>query len=129
ELIHRRIVDHPGDKLALPLQRDGNGEDRDAVQEVGGAVQRVDNPAVLLVVALHNAALLHKEGIARPRARKLSEKDLLGTAVGLADVIAGPLERDLEILHLAKITSERTPGLHRGLDHDIDDGRARHWIM
>src|SRR5690606_13121093 len=83
----------------------------------------------LLVVALHNAALLHKEGIARPRARKLSEKDLLGTAVGLADVIAGPLERDQEILHLAKITSERTPGLHRGLDHDIDDGRERHWIM
>ena len=46
------IVDEAGDDLALALQRDRDREHRDAVQEVGGAVERVDVPDVGLVGAL-----------------------------------------------------------------------------
>jgi hypothetical protein len=60
-------VNHAGDDLALPLQRDRDREDRDAVQEVGRAVERIDDPAMLGVVARHLAALLHQEGVTRPR--------------------------------------------------------------
>ena len=67
ELVHGRIVDHAGDDLALPLQRDRDREDRDAVQEVGGAVERIDDPAVLVVLAGDHAALLHQEAVAGTR--------------------------------------------------------------
>ena len=69
KLVHGRIVDDAGDQLALALQRDRDGEYRDAVQEIGGAVERVDDPAVLVVVAGHRAALFHQEGVARPGPR------------------------------------------------------------
>ena len=65
ELVHRRIVDDAGDELALALQRDRDGEDRDAVQEIGGAVERIDDPAVLVVLAGDRAALFHQEGSSR----------------------------------------------------------------
>ena len=43
------IVDQARDQLALALERDGDGEDRHAVQEVGGAVERIDDPAMRVV--------------------------------------------------------------------------------
>ena len=41
-----RIVDDARDDLAFALERDRNREVRNAVQEVRGAVERVDDPAV-----------------------------------------------------------------------------------
>ena len=55
---------------------------RDAVQEVGGAVERIDDPAMGAVGAFDLAALLHQEAIARPCAEQLLEQDLLGAVVG-----------------------------------------------
>ena len=45
KLVQDRVVDDAGDELALALERDRDGEERDAVQEVGGAVERIDDPA------------------------------------------------------------------------------------
>ena len=103
ELVHRRVVDDAGDDLALALQRDGNGKQRNAVQEIGGAVQRVDDPAVLGILALHHAAFLHQEGIARARLGEFGEDDLLGLAIGLADIVARSLQRHLEVLDFAEV--------------------------
>jgi hypothetical protein len=44
EVVIGGIVDQPGDDDALALQADRNRELRDAVQEVGGAVERIDDP-------------------------------------------------------------------------------------
>jgi hypothetical protein len=119
--VHSRIVDDGGDDLPPPLQRDRNGEDRDAVQEVGGAVERIDDPTVLVVLARDAAALLHQEGIARPGTRQFGVDDFLGLAVGLADIIARSLHRDLQVLHLAEVARQRPAGLHRRLDHDVEE--------
>jgi hypothetical protein len=96
------------------------------VQEIGGAVERVDDPAVLAVVAFDQAALLHQEGVARPRLRQFGEKDVFGLAVGLADIVGRSLHRDLQVLHFAEIPRQRAAGLHSGLDHDIEDRGTRH---
>ena len=52
-----RIVDDAGDDLALALERDRDGEDRDRVKEVGGRVERIDVPGVALVRPLDPSAL------------------------------------------------------------------------
>src|SRR5690606_15519643 len=51
KLVHGGIVDDARDDLALALKGDGDGEERNAVQEVRRAVERIDDPAVLGVVA------------------------------------------------------------------------------
>ena len=45
QLVGDRIVDEAGDDDAFALERDRDGEMRNAVQEVGGAVERIDDPA------------------------------------------------------------------------------------
>ena len=80
-----------GDDLALALEGDRDGEVRQAVQEVGGAVERVDDPAVALVGAFDGAALLHDEAVAGPRLRQLLAQDLLRLAVGAETKSPGPL--------------------------------------
>ena len=95
----------------------------------GAAVNVAEDPATgsaCACLAGYLAALLHQEGVARPRPRQLGVDDLLGLAVGLADIVAGALERDLQILDFAEISAERFAGLERGLDHDIQKRRAGH---
>ena len=60
-----RIVDQAGDDRALALEPDRDGELRDAVQEIGGAVERIDDPAVGLVGAVARAAFLAEKAVAR----------------------------------------------------------------
>ena len=86
-------------------------------------------PAVLGVLALDRAALFHQEGITRPRLRKLGENDLFGLAIGLADIVARSLHRDLQVLHLAEVARQRAAGLHRGLDHDVEESGTRHFFF
>ena len=89
------IVDDTGDDLPLPHQGDRDAEDRDAVEKIGGAVERIDVPGVALVGALDRAALFHHEAVARPRLGQFLEDDLLGLLVGQGDEIAGTLDRNL----------------------------------
>ena len=67
QLVVGRIVDQAGDDRALALERDRDREVRDAVQEVGGAVERIDDPGVGLVGAFARAAFLAEEAVARAR--------------------------------------------------------------
>ena len=60
-LVAGRIVDQASHQLAVAFERDGDGEERDAVQEIGGAVERIDDEAVGAVGAFHLAALLEQE--------------------------------------------------------------------
>ena len=96
-LVVDRIVDEPGDHRALALERDRDGELRDAVQEIGGAVERIDDPAMGLVGALAHAAFLAEEAVAGPRLGQFGIQRLLGAAVGGGDEIGRALQRDLQI--------------------------------
>ena len=57
-LVGDRIEDHGRDELALALQRDRDGEMRNAVQEVGGAVERIDDEAMRSCRGLRSRRLL-----------------------------------------------------------------------
>ena len=122
EIVIGRIVDQAGDNGALALQADRNRELRDAVQEVGGAVERIDDPGVALVVAFADAALFADEAVTRPRLGEVGVQHLLGAPVGHGDEIGGAFQRDLEILDLAEIALEAAAGAARGFDHDVDEG-------
>jgi hypothetical protein len=62
-----------------------------AVEEIRGAIERVDDPARLGRVALDDAALLHQEPPIGACALQLLEQRLLGALVGDRDEVRGPL--------------------------------------
>ena len=126
QLLVGRIVGQAGDDGAVALERDRHREMRNAVQEIGGAVERIDDPAMALVGAGTRAAFLAEKAIGRPRLGEFLVDDLLGAAVGGGDEIARPLERHLQMLDLAEIALEAAPGTARGLDHDIEHGGMQH---
>ena len=78
KLVGDRIVDHARDDRALALQPDRDGELRDAVQEIGGAVERIDDPGVGRVGAVVAAAFLAEEAVAGPRLGQFGAERLLG---------------------------------------------------
>ena len=85
---------------------------RNAVKEVGGAVQRIDNPDRRAGLAcLDDAAFLKLESPARPRLRQLLADGLFGIDVGAADEIRRPLAADLQILDLAKVAEHAAAGI------------------
>src|SRR4051794_7620048 len=103
ELFVGRIVDHAGNDGALTLQRDRDRELRDAVQEIGGAVERIDDPGVALVGAGAVAAFLTEETVTRPGLVKVGVEHFLGALVGERDEIGRALQRYLEVLDLAEV--------------------------
>ena len=91
-----------------------------AVQEVGRAIQRVDEPPVLAVLTADRTRLLQEKTEAGSRAGELPAQNLLGAPVGGADEVARPLDRDLKVLDLAEIAHQRPRRLVHGLDHHGD---------
>lgn len=107
KLVRRRIEDDAGDDLAVTLERDRHGEHRNAVQEVGRAVERIDDPAMRAVGALDLLiGLFAEEAVGRPCLQQLVADDLLRLQIGLADEIAWSLHRNLQVLHFAEIAAE-----------------------
>src|SRR5262249_62255441 len=76
-------------ELALLLERDRHREVRDAVQEVGGAVQRIDDEAWRAgrSVAI-TVTLLEKLEVGGIRAGQHATDDLLRSEVGARDEVA-----------------------------------------
>ena len=122
EVVIGRIVDQARDHHAFALQADRDREMRNAVQEIGGAVERIDDPGVALVGAFARAAFLADETVARPRLGEILVQHFLGALVRLGDEIRRALQRHLQMLDLAEIALEAAPGAARGFDHDVDEG-------
>jgi hypothetical protein len=100
------VVDHGADDLALVFQRDRDRPVRQAVQEVGGAVQRIDDPAPGRVLAPVLAGFLAQPAIGRAAAQQIFLDHPLGLAVGLGHEIARTLGRDLQVLDLAEVLDQ-----------------------
>ena len=73
------------------------------MQEIGRAVERVDDPAMGFVVAVVATALLAEKTVAGPRLGQFSLKNFLGAAVGGGDEIGRSFQRDLQVLDFAEI--------------------------
>ncbi len=128
ELLIGGVVDHAGDDSAFARQADRDRELRNAVQEIGGAVERIDDPGMALVGALARAAFLADEAVAGSRFREVGVEHLLGALVGERDEIGRALQRDLQMLDLAEVALQAAAGAARGLDHDVDEGGIEHAI-
>ena len=126
ELVIGGIVDHAGDDDAVALQADRDRELRNAVQEVGGAVEGIDDPGVALVGAFARAAFLADEAVAGPRLGQIGIEQFLGALVGHGDEIRRPLQRHLQMLDLAEVALEAAAGVARGFHHDVDKGGMQH---
>src|SRR5579862_7528661 len=63
ELLVGRIVNEAGNDGAVALERDRDSEVRNAVQEIGGAVERIDDPAMASVGAGAGAAFLAEKAV------------------------------------------------------------------
>ena len=87
-----RIVNDAGNDGAFAFERDRDRKMRYAVQEVGSAVERIDDEGMGLVRAFTPAAFFAEKAIAGPRMQQLLVHDFLGAAVGGGDEIARPFE-------------------------------------
>ena len=99
---------------------------RNAVQKVGRAVERIDDPAMGFVGAGMRAAFFAKKTVVRARLGELLAQDGLGAAVGGGHEIARSLERNLKLLDLAEVAFEAAGGAMRRLDHDVEDRGMQH---
>ena len=95
---------------------------RQAVQKVGRAVERVDDPAIRVVRTLDLAALFHHEAIFRTALGELFEDCLLGAKVRLGDEIGRAFLGDLQGLRFAEIAAQAFGRLPGGVNHDGHDG-------
>jgi hypothetical protein len=76
---------------------------RQAVEEVGGSVERIDDEARLVGIALDRAPLLERQPPVRAGVAKLLDDRLLGALVRHGDEVGRALAADLELLDLAII--------------------------
>ena len=93
----------------------------DAVEEVGGAIQRIDHPAPF-PIAVRLPAFLTEKPPARAGLRQFLPQHLFGAEIGLGHEVARPLGGDLQVLDLPKIPQQPPPDLLHGLVHDIHGG-------
>src|SRR5262249_45668046 len=96
------------------------------MEEIGGAVERVDNPAMGFVVALATAAFLAEKTVARPRPGELRVQNLLGAAVSRGDEVRWAFHRDLQVLDLAIVALEAAPSLAGRGRHDVEQCGTKH---
>ena len=72
KFIHHGVEHKASHQLALAFQGNGNGKHWDAMEKVCSAIERIDDPAVLRVIANDFAFFFHQERIAGPCAREFS---------------------------------------------------------
>src|SRR3954468_24878130 len=110
-IVSQRLIDEPlGDLGAsaglLLLDRDGDREMGDAVKEVGGPIERVDDPARLFGVALDRAAFLKQHAPVGACIPELLDDRLLSPLVGHRNEVGGAFPADLQLLDLAEVTAK-----------------------
>src|SRR5215469_500570 len=120
ELLAHGIVDHRDLEPALLLAGDRDGESRKAMQEVGGAVERIDDPDAVVLAAA--AALLREHGVVRIVVADDADDLLLGVAIDFADEVVAPFGSDGERLQPVEAADDDFAGAARGTDGDIEKG-------
>src|SRR5688572_26706108 len=97
---------------------DRDRELRETVQEVRGAVERVDDPGV--VVARRRAALFREETVRRVGLAYRRDQDLLGGAIDLAHEVIAVLLADRERADAVEAARNDVAGAARGADRDVE---------
>src|SRR6185369_4953481 len=124
-LVGQRLVDKPLRDLGpaarlLLLNSDRDREVRYAVEEVGRAIQRIDDPPRLVGVARDLAAFLEQHAPVGPGVPKLVDDGLLGALVGHRHEVGRTLAADLQMLDLAEVAAKARRRLACGALHNGD---------
>ena len=120
EVILGRVVDHRLSKHAVMLQGDRHGILLVAVQKVGRAIERVDNPDIFRVAL--STALFCKNRMGRIGVQQGCYDGLLRSTIHLADVIGVRFLGDSEVIEIIGGTVDQIAGAASGLHRDGEHG-------
>ena len=121
QLLAHRVVDDGVLEPAAMLDGDRDGEHRKAVQEIGGAVERIDDPHELVAAAA--AGLLAQEAMVGMHAPHRLDDVPLGHVVDFGDEIVPALGLHVEAGHAVEVADDDVAGAACGADGDVE-----HWL-
>jgi hypothetical protein len=101
---------------------------RDAVEEIGRPIERVDHPARLVGVALDRPAFLEQHAPVQPRIAQLLDDRLLGALVGHRHEICGALATNLQLFNFAEVAAQARRRLAGRALHDGDQSRVSYQL-
>src|SRR5258708_8742252 len=120
QLVPRRVVDHAVRELAAVLDSDRNAILRKAVDEIGGAVERIDDPPVFLLSRVNQTRLFGENAVVGIGFLHHLDDRRLGRAVDLGDEIVGALRLDLQAAAVERGAIDDRAGAARGAHGDVE---------
>ena len=105
------------------LRGDRDGEVGNAVEEVAGAVERIDDPARLARIARDLAAFLASGSPSRAALLAVRPIASVRPLIGPGHEVRRPLAADLELLDLAEVAPQAAARLARGALHHANRAR------
>ena len=123
QVIAGRVIDNRLLDATLDRQRNADAVNREAVNEVGGAVQRVDDPHEVGVFgAVLAARLFGQNAVARVGGQQRFDDGSFGGVVDLGDEIVGLLGRYANRLNVECSAVDDGTGRARSLDGHVEHG-------
>ena len=116
EFVLGDVVDDRDHGFAAAAKRDRDGVLRNAVNEVGGAVDRIDDPHPFALGVAHETAFFREDRVARIGARENVENGLFGGSVRGGHKVVFRLVVDRETVELLSGGGDFLSGAARGLD-------------
>lgn len=112
EFVMGDIVHDSSDQVSPILQRDGNGVRRHAVDEIGRAVQRVDNPATAMRLTrdVVGRGFLAEDRVFREGSQDVRSNDPLGLLVDEGDEVMDSLFSNCGVTDSARIATDERAG-------------------
>jgi len=118
QLAAHGIVDDGVFQASADLAGDRDREYREAVEEIRGAVERVDDPDGLVLAAA--SALLGQERVRGVVAADAGDDLLLGGLVDLGDEVVAPLGVDGERFEAVQAAHDQLAGAARGAHGNVE---------
>jgi hypothetical protein len=106
EVIGDWIIDNASNQAPFPFQRNRDRQMRNGVDEIGRAIDGVDNPAIGLVGAFDHAALFTQKAIAGARFAQLFKQDFFSLEISSGYKIGRALFCQLQIFNFTEISAD-----------------------
>ena len=118
EFLSHGIVDHGMFEAAFVLHGDRYRKRRKPVQEIGRAVERIDDPDEFTLTA--SAGFLAEDGVLRMAAADGGDDVRFGLAVDVSDEIVAALGVDLDRIETRETAYDQIAGTPGGAHSDIE---------
>src|SRR5690606_1494983 len=118
DFLPQRVVDDRMLQLAAIGDRDGYREDRESVHVVRRAVERIDDPRILVLA--DRAALLGEDRVIGVVILDDPDEGFLGKQLDLRAVVVPALIRDLQGVELVPLANHHFAGAPGCADTDVD---------